>query len=290
MAVTVEGDFEDEVQDEQDVEVEAVAEDDQSEVADDQPEAEQQTEDQSDDVVVTIGEEAPPAEEHAPAPAWVKELRKANREKDRRIRELEAKLQTPSAETKPALGKKPTIEDHDYDTEAYEAALSNWFEQKRKVEEAEAIQRKAEEEQQQKNLSKLQAYAEKRKELKLSDYEDAEAVVQEVLSVPQQSILLHGCENPAVVVYALGKNLAKLQELAKKTDLTEFAFAAAKLEAQVKLTSKKSMAPPPEKRLSGTGRSSASLEDRLEAARKKAEQTGDMSEVVRIKREMRNKS
>ena len=35
-----------------------------------------------DEVIVSIGEEAPPPDEHAQAPGWVKELRKANREKE----------------------------------------------------------------------------------------------------------------------------------------------------------------------------------------------------------------
>ncbi|MEY4760676.1 MAG: hypothetical protein RLZZ200_532, partial [Pseudomonadota bacterium] len=45
----------------------------------------------ADEVVVTIGEEAPPQEEAEleQAPTWVKELRKTNREQARRIRELE---------------------------------------------------------------------------------------------------------------------------------------------------------------------------------------------------------
>lgn len=288
MAVTVEGDFEDEVQDEQEVEVEAVAEDEQSDVAEDQPEAEQQVEEQSDEVVVTIGEEAPPAEEHAPAPAWVKELRKANREKDRRIRELEAKLTVP-AEIKPALGKKPTLEDHDYDDAAYEAALSNWFEQKRKVDEHEAAQRAEVDRLAKQYQERLQQYQRKKSELRIPDFEEAEHAVMQNLDIGKQNILVMCAENAAAVVAALGTNQSKLQEFSGIKNDFEFAFALGKLEAQVKV-SPKVKAPPPEKRLSGSGRSSASLEDRLEAARKKAEQTGDMSEVVRIKREMRNKS
>jgi len=72
----------------------------------------EQHEEESDEVVVSIGEEAPPAEEEQRAPEWVRELRKANREKERRIRELEAKLQTTAqTENKPvALGPKPKLD------------------------------------------------------------------------------------------------------------------------------------------------------------------------------------
>ena len=85
------------------------------------------TEGDDDEVVVSIGEEAPPPEETTRAPEWVRELRKADREKARRIKELEAKLNAAAAtETKPvALGAKPKLEDHDYDTEKFEAALAD---------------------------------------------------------------------------------------------------------------------------------------------------------------------
>ncbi len=288
MAVTVENVEDD--QQEMVVEDDAVEAQDESQdvVAEESQQQQDQQEAESDEVVVTIGEEAPPAEDHAPAPAWVKELRKANREKDRRIRELESKLQT-SVEHKPTLPKKPTIEDFDYDTERYESALADWFEQKRKVDELEVKARQQQEHAQQQWQQKLQSYADKRVSLKVPDYEDAEGVVMEVMSPAQQSIILDGADNPALIVYALGKNEAKAREIAAIANPVQFAFAVAKLEAQVKMTNK-TKAPPPEKRLSGTGRVAGSLEDRLEAARAKAEKTGDMTEVMRIKREMRNKS
>ena len=91
------------------------------------------------DVVISIGEESPPQEEEARAPEWVRELRKANREKERKIRELEAKLNAAPTETKPvALGKKPTLEDCDYDSDEYERKLAGWYEDKRLYDAAEA--------------------------------------------------------------------------------------------------------------------------------------------------------
>ena len=96
---------------------------------------------EDDSVVVTIGEEPPPPEdEHANAPEWVRELRKKNREDTRRIRELEEQLRATKGEgQKPVtLGPKPTLEAHDYDADKYEAALANWYEQKRAVDEQNA--------------------------------------------------------------------------------------------------------------------------------------------------------
>ena len=146
-----------------------------------------------DDVVVSIGEESPPQEEEQRAPEWVRELRKANREKERKIRELEAKLNAAPTETKPvALGKKPTLEDCDYDSEEYEKKLAGWYEQKREYDAAEAeaqAQRDAEAKAWQ---DKLDSYAKARASLKVRDYEDAEAVALETFNVTQQGIVLQG--------------------------------------------------------------------------------------------------
>ena len=96
----------------------------------------------SDEVIVSIGEEAPPPEEQTHAPEWVRELRKTNRELQRQNRELQGKLQsTTQTETKPVvLGKKPSLEDYDYDADKFEVALADWFDRKRQADEANAKQ------------------------------------------------------------------------------------------------------------------------------------------------------
>jgi hypothetical protein len=238
------------------------------------------------DVVVTIGEEAPPAEdEHANAPEWVRELRKTNREDKRRIRELEEKLKTGTAETKPAvtLGTKPKLEDHDYDADKYEQALENWYKQKRQVDEQAA---KAEAEAKSTNeawQAKLSSYGKAKTELKVKDFDDAEGVVQETFSATQQGIMLQGAENPALLVYALGKNPKKAKELASITDPVKYAFAVAKLETQLKVTNRKA-APAPERTVRGTGSVSGTVDSQLERLRADAEKTGDHTKVIAYKR------
>lgn len=194
----------------------------------------EQHDEESDEVVVSIGEEAPPAEEEQRAPEWVRELRKANREKERRIRELEAKLQTTAqTENKPvALGPKPKLEEFDYDADRFEQALDAWHDRKRQHDlETERV-RQAEQTQQQAWQAKLDSYSKAKAELRVRDYEDAEAIAQEVFNVTQQGVILQGAENPALVIYALGKNPKKAAELAKNTDPVKFAFAVAKLEKE----------------------------------------------------------
>ena len=241
--------------------------------------------DGDDDVVISIGEEAPPQEEEPRAPEWVRELRKSNREKERKIRELEAKLNATAIETKPvALGKKPTLEDCDYDSDDFEAKLAEWYERKREYDAAEATaeaQRDAEAKAWQ---DKLDSYAKAKASLKVRDYEDAEAFALDTFNVTQQGIVLQGSDNPALIIYALGKNTKRAKELASINDPVKFAFAVAKLETQLKVTNRKAAASPERTITSGGGRLSGSVDSTLDRLREEALKTGDLSKVMAYKR------
>jgi hypothetical protein len=246
---------------------------------------------ESDEVIVSIGEEAPPPEEHTQAPEWVRELRKTNRELQRQNRELQGKLKsTAQTETKPVvLGKKPSLEEHDYDAEKFEAAMADWFERKRKADDANAKQEAEVMTQQKAWQSKLDGYGKAKAELRVKDYEDAEAVAQEVFNVTQQGIVLQGADNPALVIYALGKNPKKAKELSDIKDPVKFAFAVAKLEKELKVTNRKA-APPPERIVSGTGRVSGAVDSTLERLREDASRTGNMTKVIAYKAQKRSAS
>ncbi len=242
-------------------------------------------EEEEDEVIISIGEEAPPPQEESRAPEWVRELRKANREKDKRIRELEAKLTTTATENKPvALGAKPTLEGCDYDSDVFEQELANWYERKREADAAEASQREAQEAEAAAWQKKLEDYEKAKASLRVRDYEDAEATALETFNVTQQGIVLQGSENPALLVYAIGKNSAKAKELASITDPVKFAFAVAKLETQLKVTNRKAAASPERTITSGGGRISGSVDSTLERLREEALKTGDLSKVMAYKR------
>ena len=263
---------------------------DESQSVDDQDEG-QSTEDdagESDEVIVSIGEEAPPPEEQTHAPEWVRELRKTSREDKRRIRELEARLQTTAqTETKPVvLGKKPSLEEHDYDADKFEAALADWFDRKRQADEVQAKQEAEVMNQQKAWQAKLDGYGKAKAELKVKDFEDAEAVAQELFNITQQGVVLQGADNPALVIYALGKNPKKAKELSDIKDPVKFAFAVAKLEKELKVTNRRA-APPPERIVSGTGRVSGAVDSTLERLREEAARTGNMTKVVQYKAQKR---
>jgi hypothetical protein len=246
-------------------------------------------EDDEEEVVISIGEEAPPQEEETRAPEWVRELRKANREKERKIRELEAKLNATATETKPVvLGPKPTLESCDYDSDEYENKLADWYEQKRQADAAEAEAEAKRDAEAKAWQDKLDSYAKARASLKVRDYEDAEAVALETFNVTQQGIVLQGSDNPALIIYALGKNTKRAKELASITDPVKFAFAVAKLETQLKVSNRKAAASPERTITNGGGRLSGAVDSTLERLRAEAEKSGDYTKVLQYKRQKRN--
>lgn len=231
-------------------------------------------------------------EEQNRAPAWVKDLRKASREKDKKIRELEARLNAKDESQNPQevrLGTKPKLEDFDYDPDVYEEKLVEWYEQKRQYDEQVKAAEKAREEADKSWQEKLLGYNKAKTELKVRDYEEAEEFVQDKFSVTQQSILLQGLENPALVVYALGKNHKRAAELASINDPVRFAVAVGKLETQLKVTTRKSP-PPPTKTVTGTARVSGAVDSALDRLRAEAEKTGDYTKVLKYKQQKRKVS
>ena len=243
---------------------------------------------------MTTGSLQPPDEEIAPdettaAPEWVRDLRKKNREDQRRIRDLEEQLRKRDAPAPAqALGKKPSHDDFDYDVEKYEDAIAVWHERKRAADLEQERTRQAEQEADAAWSKRMEGYTKARDTLKVRDFEDAEAVTGDALSNVQQGIIISGADNPALVVYALGKNPKRAKELAGITDPVQFAFAIAKLETQLKIQSKKTP-PPPEKSVrGGSAPVSGAVDSTLERLRDEAARTGDMSKVIAYKRSKRS--
>ena len=254
---------------------------------DDEPtEAEAEEEE---DVVVSINGEAPDpeTEDDDRAPDWVRDLRKEYRNEKRRAKELEQKIEQLERGTSPAsqpLGSKPTLEAADYDTERYETELASWYEKKRTHDDQQNVVQSQQKAVQKEWETKLESYHSSKAELKVKDYDFAEDVVQDNLSVMQQGMIVQGADNPALVVYALGKNPKKAKELASITDPVKFAFAVAKLETNLKVTKRKASSRP-EKKISGTGRPSGSVDNTLERLRAEAEKTGDYSKIFQYKKQ-----
>lgn len=253
-----------------------------------QPEQEEQAEDDG-EIVVTLGDQpvSEPDPEDKGAPAWVKQLRKDYREAQRELKELKA-AKTVSEQPKiPEVGKEPELDDDDidYDAGKYKAALSAWMDRKRQAEKAVEAQKAEAEAASKQWQDKLDGYQAHKAKLKLPDYEDAEQTITESMDVTQQGIIISGADNPALVVYALGKNPDKAKELAAIKDPVKFAFAIAKLETQVKTQPKSK--PAPERTVSGNAPKSGSVDSNLDRLRAEAEKTGDYSKVVAYRKQQK---
>lgn len=235
-------------------------------------------------------EESVPVEDSTPAPVWVKRLRKNYRELLKHNRQLEAQVNvTKEAEQKPLpLGKKPTLDEHDYDTDKYEEELDKWYVQKQKVDERERSERAEAEKANQKWQTTLTAYNTAKASLEVNDFEEAEEVAASLLSITQQGIILKGSKKPELVIYELGRNVKKARLLAAIEDPIEFAFAISDLEKDLKSTKRKS-SPAPEKTVRGNAAVSGTVNSQLERLRAEAEKTGNYTKVAAYKAQLKAK-
>jgi hypothetical protein len=260
--------------------------DDQQLPPEDDDQDDSQDDDQPDDeeeVVVSIGDEAAPASDEAPE--WVRELRKQNRELQRELAEAR-KGKSPEI---PEVGDKPTLEACEFDEERYEQELNGWLDRKAKADRAKSEAEQSQAKAQEAWSADLAAFRDQSKTLGAKDFASAEEEVTAVLSPVQQAILIQGAESKALVVYALGKNPAKLRELAKITDPVKFAFAAAKLETQTKMEKRRPTSSP-EKQVRGSAPLSGGSDATLERLEKEADRTGDRTKLIAYKQKLRTRA
>ena len=241
------------------------------------------------DLVVSFGdeepEESPTSKDPERESSTFSAMRKREREKTKQIKELEARLAKYEEAEKPTLGPKPTLEGSDYDTAKFEAALERWHETKRAHDAEQQKEKAVQEEAQAAWEQRLAKYQEAKAGLKVRDYQEAEEIVQDTLNVTQQGVIISEVKDPALLVYALGKNPKKLDELASITDPVKFIFAVARMETQLKTSSRKP-APAPEKTVTGSG-STSGANATLEKLRNEAARTGDFSKVHAYKRKLK---
>lgn len=237
-------------------------------------------------LVVSFGEDEPEAEPEGAAPEWVKELRKLTREQAKRIKELEQAQKANTAE--PELGPEPTLEDYDYDSEAFKAAHRDWIKRSFEVEKEQESKRSEEQRQQEAFEQRVAEYNEAKAKLPVPDFDEAEAVLLEEFNPTQQGLLVKLAKQPALFAYALGKNPTKAKALAAVKDPVDFIAAAVRMEMEIKQV--KRSAPAPEKRITGGNVGGATpVDNNLDRLRAEADRTGDYSKVARYKAELRKK-
>jgi hypothetical protein len=239
------------------------------------------------ELVVQIGDEESPPQEREEAPQWVKDLRKSHRELLRENRELKAKGPVSTAPQKPTLPDRPKLSEFDYDEDKFQAATDDWHKKKSEIDSFETNQKAAEQEEHKRRDAVRLEFVEQAKALKVKDFKEAEEEVTNTLSEVQQALIIQGADQKALLIYALYKNPKRLAELSAIKDPVKFAFAAAKLEKDLKTSNRKSEKPAPETPLKNSGAPVTSSSKTLERLREEAAKTGDMSKVQAFKRQTR---
>lgn len=238
--------------------------------------------DENDDVISFDGEDGSSEEVDLP-----KHLRAEIKRRDRRIKELEAAI---PPKPKVVVGDRPNLDDFwgEGDPQAaYDAAMDAWRDRKAA---AEAQDREQEEAQQAraKEWQGLQAsFRAGVQALKYPDKDKALKVAIDTLSETQQEAIARACNNPALVMFALGKNPTRLDKLSEESNLIKFIADAVRLEEKMKVGPRRT-APEPESIPQGSARVSVQSKDKhLERLEKEAEKTGDSSKLVAYKRSLK---
>lgn len=244
------------------------------------------------ELAVTIGDE--PAETEAEQTPVIRDIRKAQRDAVRALRQAETEKKALADELErlkgnqaPAVTAKPKLEDFSYDTEQYEAALDKWVSAKVAEDRKAQERRDAEARQQAEWDAQRGAYDKAKAKLatQVRNFEDAESAVTDTLSVQQQAILIQATDTPdaaAKLVAALGSNSKMLKQVAGITNPIKFTAAIAKMESQLKVTPRKT-APIPERVVSGNATSTVTNRANLDALREQARKTGDYTKLFAAK-------
>lgn len=243
--------------------------------------------------IVIDGEEPEKSDDEfsgQPAPEWVKDLRKKDRENQKRIKELETELSVHQVPKSVELGEKPTLDSAGYDTDEFEKQLEDWYTKKAQFDQQESAKRTEQEVAQKQWQERLTSYETKKTAIKskVNDFEEAEEVARDALDKTQQGILIHGADNPEMLIYHLGKNPKKAKELAGVKDPILFAFKLAKIDAQLKVQQRKPQTSP-ERKLGGSGSLNGTTDSTLNKLRAEAAKTGDYTKVGAYKKQMRQK-
>lgn len=202
------------------------------------------------DQEVVFGDEAPKEE---PESSTMRHMRKLNRETQKELREARKQLEELK---KPVaikqLRAEPTLEDHLYDEPSYKADLKKFYQEELEFKNEQLNAEKKQQEVQQEFQGKIKAFNDSFTALSFKDKDDALQEVMANLDGNQQGVLLDAVDNPAMIVYALGKNPSKLADLSKEKNLVRLGSKLAKMETQLKVISRKPKTKP-DTPIQGTG-------------------------------------
>lgn len=257
-----------------------------------QPGKEESPDDEAEEISASFGDaeqeqEQEPDDNSGSAP--FRAMRKANREQAKQLKKLRAEMAERDKPAEPEVTEAPSLEECGFDEEIFALKMEKHLESKRVAAKKQAEADERVQAGQQAWQVQVERYEIQKAELAAPEYEESEAVVQELFTPQQQAMMVQGCDNTARLFYALGRNPTEAKKLAGESDPVKFSFAAAKLETKLKMKRSKKPTTVPESIPSGTGNSNTS-DNALTKLRAKAATTGDYSQVVRYKAEQRRKA
>ena len=213
------------------------------------------------------------------APEWVKKVREENRELKRQLKQRESQQFEQQV-----LREKPTLDDHDYDSDAFEQDYAQWLTEKQQVD----AQVHAERQKYQRYHDLYKAAVDSIK-TKAPDYDEVELLVVDALSEQKQGLLQMLVDDPAKVVYALGKNSpAQLERLSKLDDI-QFAKQIVLMEQQMSSKTKSRNQNKPKPKTHELEGAAGGADTRLAKLEAEADRTGDRSKVAAYKKQMKSK-
>jgi hypothetical protein len=261
-------------------------------------EAEESEVDHDETEIITIGEPTEEViasiEEEEREEIPIKKWRQEFKEVARKNRELEAQLQALKAPiqhegTQSVHTEKPTLEGCDYDIDLFEATLINWNEIERKKRAQQIEQQRQQDQQKAEWSERLNGYNQAKSALKVPDFDEAEEALISNLSVNQQSIILKYAEememSPEKIVYAVGKDSPRLNELKNIHDPIKFALKLQKIAREIRVTKRSNIKP--ETRVESSGVVLSGSDAKLEKLLDKAMESGNYTEYVRYKEQLK---
>jgi hypothetical protein len=235
--------------------------------------------------VVTFGDEIEPQESDS---GLVRHLREQLKERDRRLAEA-----TKAPKAQPVeVGPKPTLWDDDIagDEDKYDAEMEKWRERKAAAEKQTATVTEQNEEQQKIMATRLENVVKAKAALGRPDADEAFENVKAVLGEERAAaiVMIADTEDAAAkLIYALGKHPDKLAALAAQQDPVRFVKEVAKLEGQVKTVKRKKIIEPDRPERGSAKTAPVTTDKKLAKLEAEADRTGDRTELVKYKKQLK---
>lgn len=209
----------------------------------------------------------------------IKAIRQQLRQTQQELNQLKSK---PVKHDEPiVVGEEPTFEGCDYDPDKFKSEMAAYYDRKSRAD----IQAKQTES---KTQEVIATFNNQVKALGVKDFDLAKQVFNNSFSLDQKNAILTAADNMALIVYALGKQPDKVNQLMEITDPIKLAAAVAKIEKDVKVTKKSNAGKiEPDKVLKGNASTNSpvgNVDKQLEKLREKARATGDTRELMAFKR------